>query len=28
MTWLSYPDRANGTASVDEVDFTAPGGVH
>lgn len=27
MTWLSYPGRANGTASAEEVDFTTPGGV-
>jgi nicotinamidase-related amidase len=27
MTWLSYPGRANGTASVEEVDFDAPGGA-
>lgn len=28
MTWLSYPGRANGTASVEAVDFATPGGVH
>lgn len=27
MTWLSYPDRLNGTASVEEVNFAVPGGV-
>ena len=27
MTWLSYPGRTNGTASVDEIDFDVPGGV-
>ena len=27
MTWLSYPDRKNGTASVEQVDFAIPGGV-
>ena len=27
MTWLSYPDRKNGTASAEEVNFTVPGGV-
>ncbi|HEX7157027.1 MAG TPA: isochorismatase family protein, partial [Burkholderiaceae bacterium] len=27
MTWLSYPGRANGTATVDEVDFSTPGGA-
>ncbi len=27
MTWLSYPGRKNGTASVEEVDFAVPGGV-
>lgn len=25
MTWLSYPGRTNGTATVDDVDFAAPG---
>jgi len=24
MTWLSYPGRRNGTAKVEEVDFSAP----
>ena len=24
MTWLSYPDRTNGTAAVEDVDFAAP----
>lgn len=28
MTWLSYPDRTNGTISAEDVDFTNPGGVH
>jgi nicotinamidase-related amidase len=27
MTWVSYPGRVNGTASVEEVDFAVPGGV-
>jgi len=27
MTWLSYPGRTNSTASVEEVDFSVPGGV-
>jgi nicotinamidase-related amidase len=27
MTWLSYPGRKNGTASAEDVDFAAPGGV-
>ena len=27
MTWLSYPGRTNGTATVEEVDFATPGGV-
>jgi len=27
MMWVSYPGRTNGTASADEVDFAAPGGV-
>ncbi len=26
MTWVSYPDRANGTATADQVDFATPGG--
>jgi len=26
MTWVSYPDRKNGTATTEEVDFTTPGG--
>ncbi len=26
MTWLSYPDRKNGTAAAEEVDFATPGG--
>ena len=25
MTWLSYPGRANGTATAEDVAFTAPG---
>jgi nicotinamidase-related amidase len=27
MTWLSYPGRTNGTATVEEVDFGRPGGA-
>jgi nicotinamidase-related amidase len=27
MTWLRYPGRKNGTASAEDVDFSAPGGV-
>jgi nicotinamidase-related amidase len=27
MTWLSYPDRTNGTASVEEINFAGTGGV-
>lgn len=27
MTWLSYPDRKNGTATAEEVDFATPGGT-
>lgn len=27
MTWLSYPGRANGTATADAVDFAKPGGA-
>lgn len=27
MTWVSYPGRANGTATAAEVDFGAPGGA-
>lgn len=26
MTWVSYPDRKNGTATAEEVDFATPGG--
>ena len=26
MKWLSYPGRANGTATAEEVDFGSPGG--
>jgi len=26
MTWLSYPGRANGTATAVEVDYASPGG--
>jgi nicotinamidase-related amidase len=27
MNWVSYPDRTNGTATAEEVDFTTPGGT-
>lgn len=27
MTWLCYPDRKNGTATAEEVDFATPGGT-
>jgi len=27
ISWLNYPDRVNDTASVEEVDFSTPGGV-
>jgi nicotinamidase-related amidase len=27
MKWVSYPDRTNGTATAEEVDFTTPGGT-
>jgi hypothetical protein len=27
MTWLSYPGRANGTATAEAVDFSMPGGA-
>jgi nicotinamidase-related amidase len=27
VTWLSYPGRANGTVSVEDVEFSIPGGV-
>jgi nicotinamidase-related amidase len=27
MTWLSYPGRSNHTATAEQVDFAAPGGV-
>ncbi len=27
MTWLSYPDRKNGTATAEAVDFAIPGGT-
>jgi nicotinamidase-related amidase len=27
MTWVSYPDRANGTATAEEVEFATPGGT-
>jgi nicotinamidase-related amidase len=27
MTWLSYPGRTDSTASVEEVDYSVPGGV-
>jgi len=26
MTWVSYPDRTNGTATAENVDFRIPGG--
>jgi hypothetical protein len=26
IKWLSYPGRANGTATAEEVDFAVPGG--
>lgn len=26
MTWVSYPDRKNGVATAEEVDFATPGG--
>ena len=26
MTWISYPDRTNGTATAEKVDFRIPGG--
>ncbi len=26
MTWLSYPGRKNGTATVEQLDFATPGG--
>ncbi len=26
MTWVSYPGRANGTATAEQVDFATPGG--
>ena len=26
LTWLSYPDRQNGVATAEEVDFATPGG--
>lgn len=28
MNWLSYPGRKNGTASVEQLDFAVPGGLH
>ena len=28
MTWLTYPDRLNGTATSEAVDFATPGGMH
>jgi nicotinamidase-related amidase len=27
MKWLSYPGRANGTATAEEIDFAKPGGA-
>jgi len=27
MTWLSYPGRANGAASVEDIDFAVPDGI-
>ena len=27
MTWVSYPERRNGTATAEEVDFATPGGT-
>jgi len=27
MTWVSYPERTNGTATAEEVDFGTPGGA-
>jgi hypothetical protein len=27
MAWPSYPGRTNSTASVEEVEFSVPGGV-
>ena len=27
MTWVSYPGRTNGVATVEEADFATPGGV-
>ena len=27
MTWISYPGRKNGTATVEQLDFATPGGV-
>ncbi len=26
MTWVSYPDRTNGTATAEKIDFVTPGG--
>jgi len=26
MTWVTYPDRTNGTATAEKVDFATPGG--
>jgi nicotinamidase-related amidase len=28
MTWVSYPGRTSGTATTEEIDFTALSGVH
>ncbi len=27
MTWLEYPDRKNGTASANDLEFAVPGGI-
>ncbi len=27
MTWVSYPGRTNGVATVEEADFATPGGA-
>lgn len=27
MTWLAYPDRKNGVATAEQLDFNTPGGV-
>jgi nicotinamidase-related amidase len=28
MTWVSYPDRTNGTVTTEKLNFTVPGGAH